>query len=338
MSRLDLLLVGPTGNTHVASSLLRAANDLGIAAEAVETSPAYAGPAVVRKLAWHMAGRRPARLENFSRHVLDTALRKKPSTLITLGQAPVRGSALEQLRSRGMRCINFSTDDPFNPALRAPWHLSDLLAYDVVFTPRQANLKELCQLGCRDVRYLRFAFDDHLVGGPREQGDPDAAVDKRVLFVGGADADRVAFFSEFAAHGPPLTLIGGYWDRHPIYDAHILGLRSFNEVARLSTSAAVNICLVRRSNRDGHVMRTFEIAAIGGFMLAEDTEEHRDLLGPDGHCVLYFSSAQDAAQKAHWALAHPQERRTMSIALAKLIRENGHTYRHRLETMLAKIP
>ena len=103
---------------------------------------------------------------------------------------------------------------------------------------------------------------------------------------------------------------------------------------RLTTRAAVNLCLVRRANRDGHVMRTFEIAASGGFMLAEDTEEHRDLLGPAGECVLYFSSPEQAAEQAHWAIGNPEERQQMAAATFACITRGRHTYGDRLQSIL----
>jgi hypothetical protein len=79
---------------------------------------------------------------------------------------------------------------------------------------------------------------------------------------------------EFMPHGSPVLLAGAYWDRYPAFRAYALGIKR-----ALTAAAKVNLCLVRRANRDGHVMRSFEIAAIGGCMLAQDTDEHRDIFG-----------------------------------------------------------
>ena len=82
-------------------------------------------------------------------------------------------------------------------------------------------------------------------------------------------------------------------------------------------------------------MRTFEIAAIGGFMMAEDTIEHRELFGQEGECVLYFKNGREAIEKACWAMQHPNDRRQMAVAAHERIVRGPNTYRDRLQRMLA---
>lgn len=69
-------------------------------------------------------------------------------------------------------------------------------------------------------------------------------------------------------------------------------------------------------------------------MLAEDTEEHREILGPDGEAASYFRSPAEAAHKARQMLAEPARRREMAAALKKRIVSGGHTYTDRLSDIL----
>jgi len=102
----------------------------------------------------------------------------------------------------------------------------------------------------------------------------------------------------------------------------------------MTRAAKVNLCLVRRANRDGHVMRSFEIAAAGGCMLAEDTGEHREIFGPDGEAVLYFRSAREAAERALWLLSMPDERARLAAAIRARAGRPNNSYRARLTSML----
>ena len=60
----------------------------------------------------------------------------------------------------------------------------------------------------------------------------------------------------------------------------------------------------------------------------------RDRFGPEGVNVLYFTTAEDAAEKARWALANANERHRMANAAHDLITRGTHTYRDRLLQML----
>jgi spore maturation protein CgeB len=237
------------------------------------------------------------------------------------------------LCAQGVRCVNYSTDDPWNPAHRAAWHLDALVNYDTIFTPRRSNLQDFRALGCRDVRYLPFGFDPELFT-PQAGASADATSGPDVLFVGGADKDRVEFVHAFMRTGPAPTLVGGYWDRFAETRNLTLGLRSAAELCQLTARAAVNLCLVRRANRDGHVMRSFEIPAVGGFMIAEDTGEHRELFGEEGDRVLYFRTPSDAAEKTLWALARPGDRARMAETCHRALTAGRHTYADRLQQML----
>jgi spore maturation protein CgeB len=232
----------------------------------------------------------------------------------------------------GVTCFNYSTDDPWNKALRASWHLLALPEYDAVFTTRRANLECFWNISVADVRYLPFGYDDELFPGPVE---PRGVPSCDVLFVGGADDDRISFITQFLKSGLSVALVGGYWQRCPATRPYSLGWQPPEALARLTASSRINLCLVRRANRDGHVMRSFEIAALGGCMLAEDTAEHRDIFGRDGQTVEYFRTPQDAVVRARALLADDAERARLSAAARQCIAASRHTYYDRLSTMLA---
>lgn len=327
-------ILGQHSGTHVGGSLVRAARGLGFSPLVLDATEADSRHRLVRAWHWHVRGHRPAELDRFSRSIEDACAQYRPPAFIATGAAPATSGTLAALREMGIVTLNFSTDDPLNQAHRANWHLDALKQYDVVFTPRRANIEDLRGLGCRDVRYLPFAYDPDAFGADDAcTGAPPDPLD--VLFVGGADSDRISFVKQYLATGPRPALAGGYWERDPVTRPFSIGLTTPGRLGVLTRTAKVNVCLVRRANRDGHVMRSFEIPAIGGFMIAEDTAEHRELFGDPGKAVLYFRTPQEAAELALWAIAHPDERRRMALASHNLIVGGHHTYRDRLVHMLA---
>jgi spore maturation protein CgeB len=218
--------------------------------------------------------------------------------------------------------------------LRASWHLRGLPEYDAIFTTRRANIDSFAEIGCSVVHYLPFGYDEWLFCRRAQALDVPAP---DVLFVGGADRDRVAFMSEFLSTGPPVALVGGYWERFPAMRPYAVGQRGPEALCALTAAAKVNLCLVRRANRDGHVMRSFEIAAVGGCMLAEDTAEHREIFGPDCEAVVYFRNPGEAAERARSLLADPAERARLSAVVRARISRGAHTYRDRLVSILEAV-
>jgi spore maturation protein CgeB len=328
---LKVAIVGRFSGAHLAGSLARAAERLGVETIRLDTAEAAGGPRWLGALRWRLADRRPPRLDRFSAGVVDRCVEARPDVLIATGSAALTERALQKLKSLGVVCVDFSTDDPWNAAVRSDWHLRALPHYDLVFTPRRANLDDFVALGCPAVRYLPFGYDETLFAPP--DGD-DEAPSHDVLFVGGGDRDRAGFMAAFMRSGPPVALIGGYWERFAATREQALGPKSPEVLRGLTAAAKVNLCLVRTANRDGHVMRSFETAAIGGCMLVEDTAEHREIFGADGTCVVYFRDPAEAAERARVLLADAVMRTKLANCVHQRILEGGHTYRHRLQCML----
>jgi spore maturation protein CgeB len=330
-----LVIVGFRGETHVGSSFARAANRLGLDAHFVDAHAAFAAPRPVRAFTWRLLGHRPPRLDALSQAVLAVCERWRPRWLLTTGLAPVDAQALASIGRLGVSRVNYLTDDPWNPAFRAGWFFEALRQYDQVYTPRRANLEDLTRHGCTAVAYVPFGFDPDLSfrqepATPREWSH--FATD--VAFVGGADRDRVPYIRALLGAGVRVGLYGGYWERFRETRQCGRGHADLATVRKATSAARVSLCLVRRANRDGHVMRSLEIPAMGGCMLAEDTDEHRALLGPPGDAAAYFRTIPEMLEQLLGLLAAPQERQRLSTSGLHHIQTGHHTYADRLRTML----
>src|SRR5262249_18041929 len=160
-------------------------------------------------------------------------------------------------------------------------------AYDAVFTPRRANLDDFRRCGMQAVYFLPFGYDPD-IHRPWPENTP-AGAPSDVLFVGGCDSDRLPLIRVLIKEGLNVALYGGYWNRFSDTRPYWRGMADQGAIRAASAAARICLCLVRRANRDGNVMRSFEAAAIGGCILAEDTPDHRELFGPnDDDSACYF--------------------------------------------------
>jgi len=335
---VTLLIVGFEGLTHVGASFARAAGQLGLPHVFIDASRAFAAPRLLRVAAWHVAGHRPPKLRGFSDEVVAACTRSRPRWLLSTGLAPIDAAALDKIGRLGVERVNFLTDDPWNPGARANWFFDALKHYDRVFSPRRANLADLARHGCT-VSYLPFGFDPELSFREKpSRADEWEQFASDVAFVGGADRDRVPYIQHLLRAGVRVGLYGPYWDRFPETRKASRGHADLQTVRKATTVSKISLCLVRRANRDGHVMRSLEIAAMGGCMLAEETDEHRALFGPDGQRVAYFRAIPEMLEQVQRLLVSPEERRRLASAACRYIQEGQNTYADRLRAMLDYTP
>jgi spore maturation protein CgeB len=330
-SGLRILIVGASGSSHLGSSLLRAAHRLRVEAKLCDTKSAWRHGTLRQKLFWHFAGRRPIALERFSRAILETCVQFRPDIIVTTGSAPVSARTLRSCRQKGVKCLNFSTDDPFNPRQRAPWLLRALREYDVVFTPRTANQEELRLHGCRQIAYLPFGYDDALF---LAEANVDRKEESDLFFAGTGTGERAPYIRAAVEAGFRVRLHGIYWDRFAGTRGVSRGQADIPTLREAIASCKVALCLVRHENRDGHSMRSFEVPAVGACMVVEDTEEHRQIFGEDGTRVLYFKSAREMVERTRTLLANEILRRSLRDNVHLHITNGANTYADRLASMI----
>jgi spore maturation protein CgeB len=335
MTSPSIVIVGNPDEVHVGRHLLHAAGELGLPATLCDTNSAYAGSTVRRGINWRLRGRRPANIVPFSRQVVAECQERRPKVLITTGLAPVDGEAVRAIGDMGIRRINFLTDDPWNDAHYAPWFLDLISEYDVIFTPRTANVQDLRAAGCRRVEYLPFAYapDIHFPDPPATDTER-VDFDSDVVFAGGADDDRVAWMAPLIAAGFRVALYGGYWERHAETRQAARGMADAATLRKAIGGGATALCLVRRANRDGHSMRSFEVPAIGACMLVEDTVEHRDIFGEPRRAVHYVNSPDAVVERVEVLLRDGCERDRLRRSAHALIASGQHTWADRLRVML----
>ncbi|HET9441297.1 MAG TPA: glycosyltransferase [Longimicrobiales bacterium] len=314
---------------HVGSHLIEAAAKVRIPYRVMSPALAFDAPWLISKINWHVRGHRPTRLAQFGQRALELSTAFHATHVIATGIAPLPADIVRAMRRAGMRVVNWLTDDPWNPVHKAPWFMSAIPEYDVVFTPRSALLDDLRQAQARRVELLPFAYCGACHYAARKYHQRPV-----VSFVGGADKDRVPYIQALIAAGIPVELYGGYWNEQRATQEFAAGFVDAAGYRAVVTATAVSLCLVRAANRDGHVMRSYELPAMRGCILAQDTLDHRELYGPDGETVRFFKGIEDIGQAARALLRDPAERERLALAVHTRVVRPENAYDSRLDQLL----
>lgn len=327
-----MIIVGSTAHHHIGHHLFQAAERMELNVKIIDMRLALQGHSLFRRISWHLFDHRPLNIRKFSNFVFDVCEEFEPHYILTTGTLPMTNSVLQRI-GKAVNLLNYMTDDPWNPSRRSERLFENLSFYHLVLTPRRSNINDLKELGCV-VEYVKFGYepDIHFSEAPPEHLSDKFECD--VMFYGGADKDRLPMAKAMIEAGFNVHLYGGYWNRdrttRPFHRGTALGA----DLRWAVSGAKVCLCPVRRMNRDGHVMRTFEVPAMGGCMLAEDTEEHREIFGEEGKNVLYFRDDGDMIDKIRILLNDETLRLTLAKQAHHHITTGPNTYYDRLVEML----
>jgi hypothetical protein len=282
-------------------------------------------------------GRRPLGYWNLNRDILAAARDLRPEVVLITGSSPVAASTLRELKEQsGAVLVNYATDDPFNRLASPRWVAANIPQYDLYVCTKRAIMDDVRAAGCRRVAFVPLGYEPSLhfreAFGSAEESKKFSC---DVAFIGSGDRDRYPYFRALVRAIPDLRLhlYSGYWDRDPTL-ARCARPHAIGRDYRLALRGAKIIpCLVRRANRDGHVMRSFEVPACGAFMLAERTAEHQEFFREDEE-VAFFGSSAELVEKVEYYLNHESERQHMAEAAYRKVTTTDHTYAHRLHQIL----
>ena len=157
-----------------------------------------------------------------------------------------------------------------------------------------------------------------------------------VSFIGTYEGDRARSLNALARAGFPVRVWGGDWTPMPNPDrALTLENRPVyaDQYATAMCGSDINLCFLRKMNRDQQTQRSVEIPACGGFMLAERTAEHQALF-EEGTQAEYFSSDEELIEKVRHYLANPAERKKIALAGRQRCVDSGYSNHDRIATML----
>ena len=106
-----------------------------------------------------------------------------------------------------------------------------------------------------------------------------------------------------------------------------------DDYAKAICSFSINLCFLRKLNRDLQTTRSIEIPACGAFMLAERTAEHRRLLD-EGVEAEFFDNRDELLSKCRHYLSHEEERVRIAAVGRQRCVQSHYSYDDQLQGVL----
>ena len=252
----------------------------------------------------------------------------------------IRADTLRRIKARnsGARIIWYSEDDMMNPRHLSRWTERALPLFDLWVTTKSMNARagEMPNKGVKNILFVNNSFDPR-IHRPVEVSPDDAhRFGGDVSFVGTFERQRAASLAHLAANGIRVNIWGNGWERasfgldapnvmgRPVYD---------DEYAKVVCASKINLCFLRRENRDLQTCRSMELPAMGGFMMHERNSEICGLF-EEGKEAVFFGDDRELVENCQNWLAADTERDTVAAAGRTRVLESSHSHHERLQQIL----
>jgi spore maturation protein CgeB len=239
--------------------------------------------------------------------------------------------------------VSYTADDMFARHNQSRYYLGCLSLYDAVVTTKSYNChaQELPALGARYVIFSQKGYDKKAHAPIAVSEDVREKLGADVGFVGTFEQDRAEKMYYLACQGIKVRIWGNGWrafkkihpnltvEYRPLYD---------EDYQNAIASTKINLCFLRKLNRDLHTDRSVEIPACGGFMLAERTDEHQALFEEDKEAA-YFAcdDLDELLAKVNYFLTHDEKRQQIASAGRKRCEQDNYSHEARLTKILCEV-
>ena len=242
-------------------------------------------------------------ISRLNRDILAAAERERPDVFWAdklLGLTP---RTLDRLRAMGVKTVSYMIDNAFGPRRDPGWRLymKDIPHFDLHVVQRDKNIADYMGRGAREVIKIQTAYEP-TIHFPAEGAWGDKDRDRGVSFIGTSYDDRPDFLTRLWREcGFPVVISGDRMWRErldpeaarELYTGSELYGKDYREAVWRSR---INLSFITHSNQDEFVHKSFEIAACGGFLLAERSAGHEARF-VEGEEAVFFSGFEECAEK-----------------------------------------
>ncbi len=306
--------------------------------------------ALVRKIGFRLV--MGPEVNRLNRDLLRIAERERPDVLWADKLLAVWPRTLDRLRAMGVATLSYMIDNPFGTRRDPGWrmYMRAIPHYDLHVVQRDKNIADYRERGARDVIKIQTAYEPTLHFAP-PAGWSDADRDREVSFIGTPYDDRAETLTRLARVGEFGVAISGnegHWRRAlraeafgRLYREGELYQGRYREAIWRSK---VNLSFLTHANQDEFVHKSFEIAACGGFLLAERSAGHVARFREDEEAVFFTGYEELLGKVRRYVPDEAARARIATAGRARAERGGYHNDRQvrlivaRAEEILTRMP
>jgi len=331
---MKVLIVGNFASWAIENYYVKYLREMGVEVECFDSSKYYS-----KKLSWKIFSRIFPKLSfrNANLSLLKVVKSKNIDIVWIFKGREYYPETLRLIKKMGVKLVNYNPDHPFIRTAHSHGgkNVEDCIPlYDLHFCYSKDLMQKIEKEYKIPTTFLPFGYElseENFQAAIKEQEI------NHVCFVGNPDNIRMETINFLATQDVIVYVFGIGWHLVKMHKNVIIGDAIFGEEFwSVLRKFRVQLNIFRPHNINSHNMRSFEIPAVGGIMLAPKSEEHREFF-EEGKEVFLYSDLKDLLNKILFLLSMPQTEinRIRAKAMQKSI-ENKYTYRNNSEVVKGK--
>jgi len=243
--------------------------------------------------------------------------------------------------NKDAKVISFTEDDMYAKHNQSAYYRNCLSLYDLVVTTKSynANADELPSLGAKKVIFVNKTYYEKMHRPIAVTDDDRSRYGADVGFIGTFEKERAESILFLANKGVRVRVWGTGWHKYQKKNENIiLENRPIygDEYVKAINATKINLCFLRKKNRDLQTDRTMEIPACASFMLAERTKEQLELFEENKE-VVYFSDNNELLEKIMYYLKRDEERKNIAENARKACEYKKYDFTDQMRNLLKLI-
>jgi len=236
--------------------------------------------------------------------------------------------------------VYHNTDDWRGDTQARAWKwrflLKSIRDYDVHVTSNFHNVREFREEGFPHVHHMELASDPGL-RPPAEISEEDRRkLGAPVGFIGHWEPYTEGLMQRLVEAGIGLKIYGGGWehaDATRLADACQHRFVWGDEYVRTALSFDIHLGIISSQNRSHTATRTFQVPALGAFMLHQRNELVTRYFD-EGTEIACFEGADELVEKCRYYLERPDERRRIAAAGQRRCQVSGYSETDRVREVI----
>lgn len=274
---------------------------------------------------------------NYNRDIVQAVKEFRPDFVFVDQAYYLWAKTLEEIKTFNVKIIHYTTESLLFKKQHYRHFFNAAKFYDYHVITNTLNISPLKEIGAKKIIRTHLGYVPEIYKPPLLTQEDITMHKSDVVFVGHWEPTTEKIISELRKNGIAVKVWGTSWKYAKSLDDRkdISPIYGMDYLKALST-AKICLGILSKWNKNQSAGRTFEIPALGSFLLAERTDDHKSYFEEDKEAI-YFSSTNELIDKIRYYLKHEDKRNTIAKAGHLRCITSKYTYVDRIKEVMNEI-